>query len=60
MKSITVEEAAKIMGKPPQFVREALKQQRLPIGVAVRMPGGRWSYYITEEKLMDWLKSGRE
>ena len=49
-----------MLGCSPQFVREAMKDKRLPIGVAVRMPGGRWSYLIYREKLLDWMETGKE
>lgn len=41
------DEAAKLMGKSPEWVREGLKAQRFPFGYGVEMPGGRWSYWIS-------------
>lgn len=52
---MSVEEAAKLLGKPSQFVRIGLQQERLPFGVAVKMPGGRWSYLIVDSKLKEYL-----
>lgn len=43
---LSVEEAAVIMGASAQYVREACKQQLYSWGRAVKMPGGRYSYYI--------------
>lgn len=54
MKNLTVEDAAKAIGKTPQFVRVGLQQQRLPFGTAVKMPGGRWSYSISSELLKQY------
>lgn len=45
-----VNEAAKILGKSPQFVRIGLQRGVLPIGTAVKM-SSRWTYYISEEQL---------
>lgn len=55
---ITVEEAARVMQVTPQYIREGLKAQRIPIGTAVRMPGGRWSYCIYKEHLWAYLEKG--
>lgn len=53
MKKMTVEEAAKLMGASAQFVRMALRDRRFEWGTAVKMPGGRWSYYINEKKFRE-------
>ena len=47
---MTVSEAAKILGKSPQFVRIGLQRGVLPIGTAVKM-SSRWTYHISEEQL---------
>lgn len=52
-RNISVEEAARIMGASAQFVRMGLRDQRFPFGYAVKMPGGRWSYYINEKKFRE-------
>lgn len=41
------EEAAKLMGKSPEWVREGLKASRFPFGYGVEMQGGKWSYWIS-------------
>lgn len=43
---VSVEKAARIMGVTPMFLRMGLRHDRFPFGTAVKMPGGRWSYYI--------------
>ena len=58
MGRISVEEAGRIMGVTAQFVRVTLQQEKVDWGYAVRMPGGRYTYYVNEERLKDWLKSG--
>ena len=52
---ISVSEAAKLLGVSQQFVRIGMQQGRLPIGTAVKM-SSRWTYYICEEKLEDYMK----
>ena len=49
-----VNEAAKILGKSPQFVRVGLQRGVLPIGTAVKM-SSRWTYYISEEQLKKYV-----
>ena len=46
--TISVEEAAAILGVTPQFLRLGLQQDRFPFGTAVKMK--RWAYYINPEK----------
>lgn len=53
MSRISVEEAARTMCVSAQFVRIGLQQKAFTWAVkssAVRMPGGRWSYYIDKEE----------
>lgn len=52
-KKLTVIDAARIMGASPQFVRMGLRDRRFSFGYAVKMPGGRWSYYINEKKFRE-------
>lgn len=58
---MTVNEAAKILGKSPQFVRIGLQRGVLPIGTAVKM-SSRWTYYVNEYQLRQYLglKEGEE
>src|SRR5690606_39881879 len=58
---LTVDEAARIMGVTPMFLRMGLRLGRFPFGTAVQMPGGRWSYYINPvrfERYMQGLDMG--
>ena len=52
---MNVLDAAEILGKTPQFVRFGLRQKTLPIGVAVLMPGNRYSYHVSEDLLRQYI-----
>jgi len=54
---ISVEDAARILGASPLFVRTAMQQGLLPIGTAVKM-SSVWTYNIQLELLSRYL--GRE
>lgn len=48
-------EAADILGVSPQFVRVAMQQGKLNIGIAIQLPGSSsWSYQISEKLLADY------
>lgn len=51
MERITIEQASEILGIPPQAVRVAMQQGKLPIGVAIKS-NKRWSYYLWREKVV--------
>lgn len=53
-KNITVEEAAKTMGKSKQFVRVGLQRGILPFGSAVKL-SSRWTYYISPARFNDYV-----
>lgn len=53
--SITVVNAARIMGVSPQFIRLGLQQGRLPIGAAVKSSENRWVYDIREHLLIEYM-----
>ncbi len=50
-------EAAMILNVSPQFVRIAMQQEKLPIGVAVKM-SSIWTYHISEKLLQEY--SGKD
>jgi hypothetical protein len=54
---VRVEDAARILGASPLFVRTAMQQGLLPIGTAVKM-SSVWTYNIQLELLSRYL--GRE
>lgn len=49
----TPEQAAKLMGKGKEFVRQGLRDGVFPWGYAVKM-GSRWSYYISPMKFTEY------
>lgn len=55
MKKVTVEAAAKKLGKSEQFIRVALQRATAPFGFAVIMPSGKWSYHISPKKFADYV-----
>ena len=52
---ITIQEAAKIMGKSQQFVRMGLQQKTLPFGAAVKMSGEKFSYSISPKRFYEFV-----
>lgn len=51
---ITVQQAAKLLGKSTLFVREAIKQDKLPIGTAIKT-SGKWTFSISPQALADYM-----
>lgn len=48
-------EAADILGVSPQFVRVAMQQGKLNIGIAIQLPGfSSWAYQISAKLLADY------
>lgn len=54
MKKITVELAAKMLGKSEQFIRVSLQRATAPFGFATLMPSGKWSYHISPKKFYEY------
>jgi hypothetical protein len=52
---MTIQDAAKIMGMTEQFIRLGLRQQRLPIGIAVKTTDSRWTYDVQEHLIRQYL-----
>ncbi len=52
--TMTVQQAAAIMGVTPRFLQLALQQERFPFGTAVKMK--RWSYYVNTERFLQYMK----
>ena len=54
--NMTVEEASKLMGVGRQFIREGLKQKKLPFGDAVQIQkGGKYTYFISRQKFYEYI-----
>ena len=54
-----VSEAAKKLGMSTQTLRLALQQKVFPFGTAIKTSPNRWTYYINERQLENYLK-GRD
>ncbi len=52
-RSVSVVEAARLIGKPPHFVRLALRQGTAPFGFAVK--DKQWSYHISRKQLLEYI-----
>lgn len=50
---LTVQEAARLMGKSEMFIRIGLQRDILPFGYAVKTGKERWSYFISREKFRE-------
>ena len=50
---LTVQEAARLMGKSETFIRIGLQRNILPFGYAVKTGKERWSYFISREKFRE-------
>ena len=51
--SMTVKEAAALMGKSVEFIRVGLQRNILPFGYAVKMGKHRYCYFISREKFSE-------
>jgi hypothetical protein len=58
-KSLSVKEAAEIMGKSGQFVRIGLQRGLLPFGTAVKM-SSVWTYYISPNQFYEYVGIKKE
>ena len=56
-KRLSVEDAAKIMGMTPMFLRMGLRQDKFSFGEAVQMRK-QWAYYINEQKFKEYMRRG--
>lgn len=55
--NVSVEQAAKMLGKSKQFVRVALQKGIVPFGFAVKM-SSKYTYHISPKKLNEYIKNG--
>lgn len=54
LKNLPVEKAAKLMGIGKQMLRQGLKNGDFPFGYAVKMPSGKYRYYISPSRFSDF------
>ena len=52
---MNIQDASKIMHMTEQFIRLGLRQQRLPIGIAVKTTDNRWTYDVQEHLIKEYL-----
>ncbi len=57
LKNVSVEQAAKMLGKSEQFVRVALQMGTAPFGFAAKNKTV-WSYHISPKKLTEYIGEG--
>lgn len=57
--NVSIADAAEVLGKSQQFVRIALQQGILPIGIALKM-SSQYTYHISPKKLREYVGSGGE
>ena len=55
VETLTPAEAAKYMGKSPEYVRALLRQGRTNWGNAAQGKTGQWNYLIIKNKFLQWL-----
>lgn len=53
-KTISIKQAAQIMGKGEQFVRIGLQRNLLPFGTAIKADK-RWNYYISPKLFYEYV-----
>lgn len=52
---ISINKAAEVMGKAPQFVRICLQQGILPFGYAVKTGNKNYNYYISPKLFYEYI-----
>lgn len=53
-KSMTIKDAANLMGCSPQFLRMGLRQNKFSFGTAVKMER-QWRYYINDGRFNTYM-----
>lgn len=53
--TMTVNECAEILNIGEQTLREALKQDKFPFGVAVKTTEKRWTFWISKTKFEEYI-----
>lgn len=56
--STTIDMACRYLGMPRNMFCIAMQKQVLPVGTAVKNPGGEWSYDIRPQALVAYNKMG--
>jgi transcriptional regulator with XRE-family HTH domain len=53
--NLSTDIAAKMLGKPPQFIRMGLQQGTAKFGFAVKGAGGKFSYHISPKRFYEYI-----
>lgn len=59
-KRISIKEAATVLGVSEQFLRVWLRDENPPFGKAVKMSPKRWTYYINQKRLDQYVAGENE
>lgn len=51
--SISISEASRLMGVTEQFIRVGIQNGVLPFGYAVKVSGGKYTYFISKSKFTE-------
>ena len=54
VETLTPEQAGKIIGKNPEYIRALLRQGKVNWGTAVESKRGRWNYNIIRSKFLKY------
>lgn len=52
---VSVKDAARQLNIPPQAVRILMRRKKLPIGIAEKITGERYTYYISQQLINNYL-----
>lgn len=53
-RNMSVREAAKLMGKDPQYIRIAIQKGLVPFGFALKGTGSKFVYYISRKQFEEY------
>lgn len=58
--TVSVVEAAELMGVDPETIRDQMRRKVFPVGYAVQRGTGRgWSYHIPKEPILVYMRTGK-
>lgn len=57
---VTVKSASQQLGYPEQAIRVLMRRGKLPIGIAEKITGERYTYYISQELIDVYLMKQKE
>ena len=60
VETLTPEQAGKIIGKNPEYIRALLRQGKVNWGTEVESKRGRWNYNIIRSKFLEYVNVKNE